>query len=495
MITADGEGADRHERREAMISRLVELRERKALTTEQVRQAAVVMGVTERTAWRWVAAGGYAPPESRGYVLTDHVRELFFATAGNVAAVHRMLSAASPPAPTVSTLRRAVLRDLSPAERAFARAGVEGARSHSVYLRRESDHRAEVYAGDHKELSIEVLAPRAQRPRRPWVTLFLDEYSRLIVGWAISLRPSQAEVLAALRMSVVVDPERGPFGGIPLTLRVDRGLEFCANAIQDAAATLDCLVHQCTAYEPWLKGKVERVNRTIEQTLLCELPRWTGGPRRADGQLADQGAPLTLQRFVALFDRWVRAYNTERPHSALQGLTPLERWQSDARPVPALDAERARWMLMPETTRQVLKDGVHFAGLIYIAPELNGRGGDTIGVRYMPHDRRSIELYRDGRWLATAKPQGALNAEDRARVLDRRRSDARAMAREANRARRRARTRLAPITGPGTPEDITVITAGEPDGTVRPRTRPERAHLRLLGIDGIDEAGPEQART
>ncbi|MDQ3676341.1 MAG: hypothetical protein M3401_05985 [Actinomycetota bacterium] len=67
------------------------------------------------------------------------------------------------------------------------------------------------------------------------------------MGWAISLRPSQAEVLAALRMAVVVDPERGPFGGVPLTLRVDRGLEFCANAIQDAAATLDCLTHQCTA--------------------------------------------------------------------------------------------------------------------------------------------------------------------------------------------------------------------------------------------------------
>ncbi len=48
-------------------------------------------------------------------------------------------------------------------------------------------------------------------------------------------------------MAVVVDPERGPFGGVPLTLRVDRGLEFCANAIQDAAATLDCLTHQCTA--------------------------------------------------------------------------------------------------------------------------------------------------------------------------------------------------------------------------------------------------------
>ncbi len=112
----------------------------------------------------------------------------------------------------------------------------------------------------------------------------------------------------------------------------------------------------------------------------------------------------------------------------------------------------------------------------------------------MPHDRRSIELYRDGRWLATAKPQGTLNAEDRARVLDRRRQDARAMAREARRARRRARTRFAPITRPGQPENITVIAAGEPDATVSPHSKPGRAHLRLLGIDGVDE-NPTAART
>jgi putative transposase len=485
-------GIDQREQRRAIVSRLVELRESGTLTADHVCDAARVTGVVERTVWRWVAAGGWEPRDSGGWVLSPRARELFFATAGNLAAVHRRLREESDAAPTVSTLRRAVLRDLSPAERAFARTGVEGARSRSVYLRHESEHRGETYAGDHKDLSIEVLPPRAQRPAKPWVTLFLDEYSRLIVVWAISLRPTQAEVLAALRMAVVVDPDRGAFGGIPLVLRVDRGLEFAANSIQDATATLGCLLHRCIAYQPWLKGKVERVNRTIEQTLLCELPRWTGGPRRADGQLADQGAPLTLERFVSLFHAWVRVYNTERPHSALANQTPLDRWQTDGRPVGALDAVDARWMLMPEVTRRVLKDGIHFAGLIYIAPDLNGLVGETIGVRYMPHDRRTIELYSDGRWLASAKPQGMLTEEDRARVLDRRRSDAREMAREANRARRRARTRLAPITGPGEPVDVTVVTASEPQAGVTSLAKTRRAHLRLLGIEGVEEA-PEHA--
>jgi putative transposase len=341
--------------------------------------------------------------------LSPRARELFFTTGGNVKAVHRLMGGEGEPVPSQSALSRGFDRELTPAEVAFARTGAEGARARSVYLRWEPEHRADGYAADHKELSIEVFAPRARRPARPWVTLFLDEYSRLIVGWAISLRPSQAEVLAGLRMAVVVDPDRGSFGGVPLLLRFDGGLEFAARSVEDAAAMLRCVALRCRAYQPWLKGKIERLNRTVEQTLLCELPRRAHGPRRPNGQLADQREALTLERFVGIFDAWVRVYNTERPHDGLDGQTPLERWSQDARPVSALAAEDARWMLLPEIPRQVLKDGVHFAGLIYIVPELNGLVGDTVGIRAMPHDRRSIEIYHDGRWLGTAKPQGALS--------------------------------------------------------------------------------------
>jgi putative transposase len=63
-------------------------------------------------------------------------------------------------------------------------------RDRAVYLRHEARFRGECYEAD--QLSIEVLAPRAQRPRRPWVTLFEDQFSRLIVGWAISLAAAQS---------------------------------------------------------------------------------------------------------------------------------------------------------------------------------------------------------------------------------------------------------------------------------------------------------------
>ena len=112
--------------------------------------------------------------------------------------------------------------------------GEEALRERAVYLRHEAPFRAAAYEADHKELSIEVLAPRAVRPQRPWATIFIDQYSRLIVGWALSLRPTAAEVLAALRMAVAADSERG-FGGVPTVLRWDGGLEFAAHAMTGGA--------------------------------------------------------------------------------------------------------------------------------------------------------------------------------------------------------------------------------------------------------------------
>jgi putative transposase len=77
----------------------------------------------------------------------------------------------------------------------------------------------------------------------------------------------------------------------------------------------------------------------------------------------------------------------------------------------------------------------------------------------MPHDLRQIEIFRGDEWLATAYPQGTLSAEQREAVLARRRADAAELGRRQRRASRRARAELAPITGPGTIEETTTISA------------------------------------
>ena len=53
-----------------------------------------------------------------------------------------------------------------------------------------------------------------------------DGFSRLVMGWALSLYPTSAEVLVAVREAIVIDPEREPWGGGPQLIRFDGGREF-----------------------------------------------------------------------------------------------------------------------------------------------------------------------------------------------------------------------------------------------------------------------------
>ena len=362
----------------ALLARLRDQHAAGELTSAHVRHAAVEVGIGERTLWRWLAADPDQLTRTRRarYEITEADRDAYAAWRGNVAAVHREIHAGVAGGPSLRWLQQAFARDLTPAERAAARDGVEGRRRHEVYLRWAPTRRNALWEGDHVELPVLVLAPRAQRPGKPWATLFIDGFSRLIIGWAVSLRPTSAVVLAALRQGVVIDPERGPFGGLPEVLRPDNGLEFAATAIRRSCAALGIELRPTPAYQGYSKGKVERVNRTLEQEFLSGLPFYTHGPRAADGRLYGPDVePMGLGLFCDRFAEWVVDYNTSRVHGEL-GETPLQRWRSDATPPREVAAESLRWMLMGDTERTINKDGVHFGGLRFIAPELNGRVGE-----------------------------------------------------------------------------------------------------------------------
>ena len=477
--------------------RLLMLRESGRLTTAHVQAAARAAGASERTLWRWLqdGRGTHANRPRARYALTDADWDAYDAWRGSAAAAWRQQRAAGASMPSLRTFQAAIARELLPGQRAAISSGVEGRRRHTVYLRWEASYRNQVWQADHKDLPVLVLPPKARQPSRPWVTLMLDAYSRLVMGWAIAPYPSSASVLTALRMGIVVDPERGPFGGVPDELWSDRGLEFAADAVRQATGRMGCTCRRLPPWSPHLKGKVERYNRTIGDEFLRGLPFYTDGPRAADGRLyGPDTAPLTLHRFAADFAGWVRKYNTERPHQGLGGMTPLTRWLADATPIHEIPKSELRWLLLAGERRVIGRDGIHFGGLTFIAPELHGRVGQEVEVRYMPHDRREIEVFYKDAWLTTAKPQGLLTTEERDRVLERRRADAAELARRQRRVSRQARLRLAPITEPAMAvEEVTVIARADAalEGARRHDNRLRRlARTDLLDLDVDPRGGP-----
>src|SRR5437764_777402 len=79
------------ERRQAVVSRLVALRADGRLQSQVVRAAAESLGVTERTVWRWLAAGSYEPRWRIGWRTTEEAVEAFYRTGGRPTAAWRLL--------------------------------------------------------------------------------------------------------------------------------------------------------------------------------------------------------------------------------------------------------------------------------------------------------------------------------------------------------------------------------------------------------------------
>jgi transposase InsO family protein len=163
---------------------------------------------------------------------------------------------------------------------------------------------------------------RAEHPHQVWAMDFqfdatadgrrlkflnvIDEHSRFCLAIRVGRRCKAKDVVAVLEELTSVYPA-------PSLIRSDNGPEFIAQALRDWCDASDTT---STAYiepgSPWENGFAESFNgRFRDEFLNTEL--FTTAP---EAQI--------------LADRWRWEYNTLRPHSALQGRTPLEVAQQGA---------------------------------------------------------------------------------------------------------------------------------------------------------------------
>ncbi|MEU8319665.1 hypothetical protein AB0C33_14945 [Nonomuraea sp. NPDC048881] len=195
-VDTSNEGSLHHLRGPAT-RRLLALDERQELTTAHVRLLSTCMGISERTLWRWVRAGREEGRTERKphprFVLTEDLRVRLALLGGNVARLHRELTAEADGAlvPGLSTLYRAADRDLGAGIRAGFRKGEQARRAFDVWLQRpkgagheDESHRNRVGEGDHKQLSIELEVEG--RLCKPWVTWFIDCATCAICGLAVT---------------------------------------------------------------------------------------------------------------------------------------------------------------------------------------------------------------------------------------------------------------------------------------------------------------------
>jgi putative transposase len=287
--------------------------------------------------------------------------------ARTAAQVHQVMLQAGVPVAGVRTLQTH-----------FARAGLnvraDGRTPDKVYGRFEAAARNELWTGDG------LHGPKLDGAARRAVLLaFIDDHSRLLVGWRWGTGEDVIRLEAALRPGLMAR-------GVPDAILVDRGSAFVSSQLLRACAVLGVRLIHASPRAATTKGKIERFFRTVRDQFLVEI----------DGR-----DDLDLAELNRLFSAWLEVVYHRRVHTETKA-TPLERFMAagaPALPTPAVLREAFLW----SETRTVTKTAtVSLHGNDYeVDAALAGRKVELI---FDPFDLTRIEVRYQHRPFGLAVP-------------------------------------------------------------------------------------------
>jgi putative transposase len=323
--------------------------------------------VTRTTLDRWIRAyrqGGFdalVPAPRRPVKGTPERLELAVALrseqpARTAAQIHRIIVEAEGAAPSARTIQR----HLKAVGLPWKSSGVARALG-----RFEVEAPNELWTGD-------ALHGPLIDGRRTFLFCFLDDHSRLLVGYRWAMREDVLNASGALRAGIAAR-------GVPKSVYVDNGSPFVSGQLLRACAVLGIRLIHSTPGRPEGRGKIERVFRTVRDQVLVEL---------------EDRPPASLDDLNRIFQSWAEQVYHQRAHSETEQ-TPLERFLASGvptRPSEASLRDAFRW----SERRTVSKTGtVGMHGNTYeVDPELAGRQVDLI---FDPLELTEVQVRLDGR--------------------------------------------------------------------------------------------------
>jgi putative transposase len=242
-----------------------------------------------------------------------------------------------------------------------------------VYGRFEASERNQLWTGDG------LHGPRLAggQARRAVLLAFIDDHSRLLVGWRWGTGEDVFRLEAALRSGLMSR-------GVPDAILVDRGSAFVSSQLMRACAVLGVKLVHASPQAATTKGKIERFFRTVRDQFLVEIN---------DG--------VELAELNRLFSAWVEVVYHRRTHGET-GASPLARFDAAGAPrlpTPALLREAFLWSEERTVTKTAT---VSLHGNQYeVDPALVGRKVELI---FDPFDLTRIEVRYQHRPFGTATP-------------------------------------------------------------------------------------------
>lgn len=356
--------------------------------------------------------------------------------------------------PSYDQFRRRLNSCLNPAYYAgvVRGGGATATAAFETYIKRALTPRMQVVEMDAFELPVDVVVPRSDKPRKPWLLLAIDRGTRAVPAWLIvPTRPTAADsrtLLALMALGTRCD-DGTVIGGLPQFVMPDNGGEFVGWEFTTALTSLGISRLPVPPSTPHLKGVVERMGRHVQQRLIDTLPGATHGPELRHGEVPWRDVDLmALSELEGRVDEWFVNYNTHHRHPALKKATPLQAWLADATPIRQCTDAAVLRSLSPRVNRTISKKGVLLDYRHYIHPVLGGHIGTEVAVAWLPRHADQVDVFTTGGdWICTALDAEGLTDSEIDDLMTTRLRHARAVT-AASRASADLRARLATLDTP-----------------------------------------------
>ena len=267
---------------------------------------------------------------------------------------------------------------------------------------------------DHSPLKV-VVGTQAGPIGQPWLTVLIDYYSRMIVGFCLGFDPpSYAVLMESLRHAILPKTSlrdsypslkgEWPCFGIPEMIVCDRGADFTSNDLENAAFQLGIVLDFNPPRTPHMKGCVESFFGGLNDQLISALPGRTfrSWEKRADYN-ADDGPLLPYDSLLEIIHVYLIDVYARSKHPTIPQ-TRLEVWQDSAAEYPPFlpgSPEDLIVLLSKRAERTLSTRGIELGGMFYISNDLialradlaaNNLGSDRMTVRYNPWNLGSIRV-------------------------------------------------------------------------------------------------------
>jgi putative transposase len=268
---------------------------------------------------------------------------------------------------------------------------------------------------DHTEADVILVEEHTRLPMgRPFVTLAIDVFSRMVTGWFVSMEKPSA-VAAGICLSRSMLPKREclaelnvpgdwPVWGRIRAVHCDNAKEFRGAMLQRACQQYAIDLQMRPVKRPHYGGHIERLMGTSAGEIR-KLPGATfSSPRERVGYDSEKESALTLPEFERhLVDFIVNIYH-RRVHAEL-GVPPARQWEigilgSRTRPsigMPDIPGDPARIRLdfLPYVERTVQPYGILIDDIFYyhevLSPWINATDPEN------PKAKRQFTVRRDPR--------------------------------------------------------------------------------------------------